>query len=59
VMILQRNWDRSVAHYGPAIGEKHHNEQSSRLRSASKKTVSPEVELRGIEGGWNNDGTEA
>ena len=58
-MILQRNWDRSAAHYGPAIGEKHHNEQSPGLHGASKKTDIPRVELRGNEGGWNNDGTEA
>jgi len=48
VMILQRNWDRSVAHYGSAIGEKHHNEQSSRLRSASgeRRWVEPMMERK-------------
>jgi hypothetical protein len=42
-MILHWNWDRSAAHYGPAIGEKHHNQQSPRLHCASKKTGIPEL----------------
>jgi len=57
--MLRRNWDRLVAHYGPAIGENQNKEQSPRLECASKKSDIPRVELRGIEGGWNNDRTEA
>jgi hypothetical protein len=57
-MILHWNWDRSAAHVRPAIGEKHHNEQSLRLQRASKMVMSP-IELRENEGEWNNnDGTE-
>ena len=50
-MILQRNWDPSAAHYGPAIGEKHHNEQSPRLHCASKRLVSPELNCGGTKVG--------